>query len=54
MRGISNPLFVDLISSLAEVFGVAVPIPTAPLEGNVFVCACKLMDAMPDATISAA
>ena len=39
MRGISNPLEVDLISKSDEELGVVVPIPAAPVEGNVFVWA---------------
>jgi hypothetical protein len=31
---------VELTSSKEEASGVVVPIPAAPVAGNVFVCAC--------------
>ena len=33
---------VDFISSMEEAFGVVVPIPALPVEGNVFVCGYAL------------
>jgi hypothetical protein len=39
MREINNPFEVDLISSNDDALGVMVPMPAAPVEGNVFVCA---------------
>ena len=39
MRGIKSPLVVDFISSNDDASGVVVPIPTAPVAGNLFVCA---------------
>jgi len=38
MRGMSIPLEVLTISSKEEGSGEVVPIPTAPVEGNVLVC----------------
>jgi hypothetical protein len=38
MRGIKRPLLVEFISSKEEALGVVVPIPAAPVEGNVLVC----------------
>jgi hypothetical protein len=45
MRGISNPLLVDFISSRDDESGVLVPMPAAPAEGNVFVCAFTIAHA---------
>ena len=40
IRGIKIPFVVDFTSNKEDVLGVVVPIPAAPVEGNVFVCAC--------------
>jgi len=39
MRGIKIPFDVELMSSKEDVFGASVPMPAAPVVGNVFVCA---------------
>ena len=44
IRGISNPFVVDLISNNDDEFGVVVPIPAAPLEGNILVCAVEFFE----------
>ena len=36
IRGSRKPLVVDLISSKQEAAGVMVPIPAAPVAGNLF------------------
>ena len=46
IRGISNPFAVDLISNNDDEFGVVVPIPAAPLEGNILVWAVKFFEMM--------
>jgi hypothetical protein len=38
MRGIRIPFVVDFISSKDDEFGVVVPMPAAPVDGNVLVC----------------
>ena len=42
IRGISKPLLVDFISNNEEAWGIVVPIPAAPVEGKVLVCAATL------------
>ena len=37
--GISIPCVVDFISRSEDAFGVIVPMPALPVDGNVFVCA---------------
>ena len=44
MRGISKPFVVDLISNNDELLGVIVPMPAAPLEGNLLVCAVEFFE----------
>ena len=39
MRGIKTPFVVELMSSNEDAFGDSVPMPAAPVVGNVFVCA---------------
>jgi len=41
MRGIKIPFDVDFISSSDEALGVVVPMPAAPVDGKVFVCASR-------------
>jgi hypothetical protein len=36
--GNRRPWVVDFISRIAEAFGLVVPMPALPVEGNVFVC----------------
>ena len=40
IRDMRRPFDVELISKSEEAFGIVVPIPAAPVDGNVFVCAC--------------
>jgi hypothetical protein len=39
-----TPLVVDFISNNEEALGAVVPIPAAPVDGNVFVCAVVAND----------
>ena len=39
IRGMSIPCVVDFISRSEDAFGVVVPMPALPVEGNVLVCA---------------
>ena len=42
IRDIRMPFDVDFISSNDDAFGVTVPMPAAPVDGKVFVCALNV------------
>jgi len=43
MRGTSTPRLVDVTSSSEDALGVVVPMPAAPVEGNVLVWAKEIL-----------